>query len=70
MSTLTQRELEVLRLTAEGLPGKRIATALGVGLRCVRVHQQNIREKIDCRNSIEMSLYAIRNGLYCPWCDL
>lgn len=46
---LTPREIEVLRLLADGLEGAEIAEALGIRAGTVRTHVENMRENLDCR---------------------
>lgn len=46
---LTPREVEVLRLLADGLEGAEIAEALGISAGTVRTHVENMRENLDCR---------------------
>jgi len=46
---LTPRELEVLRLLAEGLDGNEIAEALGIRAGTVRTHVEHMRESLGCR---------------------
>jgi DNA-binding CsgD family transcriptional regulator len=47
---LTRRELEVLRLIAEGLSADQIATRLGIGSSTARNHVVRIREKLGAVN--------------------
>lgn len=70
MSTLNPRELQVLRLTCDGLSVKQIARQLGIVERTVKAHKLNIADKIDARTCTQQMLWAIRNGIYCPWCNL
>jgi DNA-binding CsgD family transcriptional regulator len=46
---LTPREVEVLRLLADGLDGSEIALALGISPGTVRTHVENMRDRLDCR---------------------
>jgi DNA-binding CsgD family transcriptional regulator len=46
---LTPREVEVLRLLADGLDGSEIAVALGISPGTVRTHVENMRDSLDCR---------------------
>ena len=46
---LTPREVEVLRLLAEGLEGTEIAESLGIRPGTVRTHVEHMRASLDCR---------------------
>lgn len=46
---LTPREVEVLRLLADGLDGTEIARALGICPGTVRTHVEHMRHSLDCR---------------------
>jgi NarL family two-component system response regulator LiaR len=60
---LTERELEVLRLVAQGLPNCEIAQRLVVGHGTVRAHVSNILSKLHLANRTQAALYALREGL-------
>jgi NarL family two-component system response regulator LiaR len=60
---LTGREVEVLKLVAQGLPNKEIADRLVVSERTVRTHVGNILGKLHLANRTQAALYAIREGL-------
>jgi NarL family two-component system response regulator LiaR len=60
---LTQRELEVLRLVAQGLSNQAIADSLVVSERTVRTHVSSILGKLHLANRTEAALYALRQGL-------
>ena len=62
-SPLTPRELEVLRLLAQGLDNAAIAQALVVTRRTVQNHVSNIYGKLNVASRTEAALYAIRHGL-------
>ena len=57
------RELEILGLLAEGNTDKEIADRLFVSAHTVRTHRRNLREKLDCQNTVAMVAKAIRQGL-------
>lgn len=65
-SRLTPREIEVLRLIAEGKTNREIALALGISPKTVSVHRSNITSKLDLHSSVELARYAIRHGLVEP----
>lgn len=60
---LTQRQLEILRLVAEGKATKQIAAALGVRLHTARRHVQNILERLEVHSKAEAVSRAFRDRL-------
>ncbi|MEW6232021.1 MAG: response regulator transcription factor [Chloroflexota bacterium] len=60
---LTPRELEVLKLIAEGQCNKEIAAALGLSEKTVKNHIANIFAKLQVYDRTQAMLYAIRKGL-------
>lgn len=60
---LTEREMDVLRLVAQGLGNQEIAAKLHVGDATVRTHVSNILAKLHLANRIQVALYALREGL-------
>ena len=56
---LTTRESEVLRLIAQGLPNKQIASQLGLGLRTVESHVSSLLGKLGVSSRTEAALYAV-----------
>jgi DNA-binding NarL/FixJ family response regulator len=64
--TLTTRELEVLRLLAEGLRNKEIAARLFVSERTVNFHLANIYQKLNVSGRTEALSKAISRGLIQP----
>ena len=61
--TLTPRELEVLRLLAEGLPNKAIALRLDISEHTVKFHLNAILGKLGAQSRTEAVVQAIRLGL-------
>ena len=61
--TLTEREREVLQLTAEGYTSREIGDKLHISHRTVDKHRENVQKKLDLRNTVEMATYAHRKGL-------
>lgn len=62
-ASLTNREVEVLRLTAQGLSNKEIAARLTVTPKTVGNHIEHIYTKIGATNRAGAALFAMRNGL-------
>ncbi len=60
---LSQREMEVLRLVAQGLSNEEIAAHLFIGERTARTHVSNILRKLHLANRTQAALYALREGL-------
>ena len=60
---LTRRELEILRLTAEGYSNSQLARMLWVTEQTVKFHLSNIYRKLQVANRTEASRWAQRNGL-------
>jgi DNA-binding NarL/FixJ family response regulator len=63
---LTARELEVLKLIAEGHTSKEIAAMLVISIKTVDRHRTNMLEKLGMRDRVELTRYAIRRGLIEP----
>ncbi len=63
VSMLTEREREVLKLIAEGLSSKEIASDLGVSLKTIDSHRSNLMEKLDIHKVSGLVRFAIRAGL-------
>jgi DNA-binding NarL/FixJ family response regulator len=62
-SRLTDRETEVLRLVAKGLSYKQIAERLVLSHRTVQNHVQNTLRKLQLHNRVQLTRYAIEQGL-------
>jgi len=60
---LTAREMDVLRLVAQGLSNQEIAESLVIGDGTVRTHVSNILAKLHLANRTQVALYALREGL-------
>ena len=62
-SSLSRRELEVLRLVADGRTNREIAAELFLSPRTIDMHVRNILAKLDCRSRVEASVKAGEAGL-------
>ena len=60
---LTTREVEILKLVAQGLSNQEIAEKLVISERTVRTHVTNILGKLHLANRTQAALYALREGL-------
>jgi DNA-binding NarL/FixJ family response regulator len=63
---LTPREQEVIKLVAEGYTNRQIADTLVISDKTVERHRSNILEKLGMRDRVELTRYAIRQGLIEP----
>jgi DNA-binding NarL/FixJ family response regulator len=63
---LTPRELQVVKLIAEGYTSDEIAKELFISRKTVDRHRSNLLEKLGMRNVAEVTRYAIRRGLLEP----
>lgn len=63
VDSLTKREIEVLKLLAEGLFNKEIAYMLAISEKTVKNHVSNIFKKINVSDRTQAAVYAIRNNL-------
>jgi DNA-binding NarL/FixJ family response regulator len=63
---LTPRELEVVKLIAEGYTSEEMAEMLFISKKTVDRHRANVLEKLGMRNRVELTRYAIRTGLVEP----
>ena len=60
---LTEREVDILRLVAQGLTNHEIAERLVLSEWTVRTHVRNILDKLHLANRTQAALYALREGL-------
>lgn len=63
ISSLTNRELEVLIQVANGMFNKEIATNLNISERTVKNHISNIFKKIDVSDRTQATVFAIKNNI-------
>ena len=63
---LTPRESEILKLVAEGHSTKEIAETLVISEKTVEKHRTNVLEKLQMRDRVDLTRYAIRTGLIQP----
>ncbi|MCC8062870.1 MAG: response regulator transcription factor [Rikenellaceae bacterium] len=62
-AALSEREKEILLLICKGLTNYEIADMLFISKRTVDKHRANILEKTNCKNTANLVVYAIKNGL-------
>ena len=63
VATLTDRELEVLRWSADGKTAAEISMILPISLNTVNFHLKNVMKKLSTPNKAAAVLYATVNGL-------
>ena len=60
---LGRREVQCLKLAAEGLKAKQIAITFGIGEQTVQFHLSRAREKLNCSNTVQAVARAAQFGL-------
>ncbi|MBU1852538.1 MAG: response regulator transcription factor [Candidatus Omnitrophica bacterium] len=63
VSSLTDREREVLQLIVEGLSNKEISNKLSISLKTVLVHRNNIMQKLDIHSQVQLIRFALKEGI-------
>jgi len=62
-TSLTSREIEILRLFAEGHINKEISDKLDISIRTVETHKNHIMKKLELKSTVELIKFAIKNKL-------
>lgn len=63
VNSLTDREIEILKLIAEGMSNKEIGDQLFISHRTVDTHRTNLMKKLDVHNIAGLIRFAINNQL-------
>ena len=63
---LTQREIQIMQLVAQGLSNKEIGGTLSITEGTVKNHVHNALEKLQLENRIQAAAYVVRHGLGVP----
>lgn len=63
LKELTEREIEILKLIAEGYSNKEIGDQLFISHRTVDTHRTNLMRKLDVHNIAGLIKFALKNGL-------
>ncbi len=63
LEILSKREKEILKLVAQGLPNKSIASKLKISIRTVETHRANLSNKLGIKNTAGLVKYALSKGL-------
>lgn len=66
VESLTKREKEVCRLLALGHTNAEIGKDLGISIRTVQTHRQNITSKLQLKTRAELVAFAIQSGIFTP----
>jgi DNA-binding NarL/FixJ family response regulator len=61
--SLSKRELEILKLFAEGFPNPQIAEKLFISTRTVESHKNHIMQKLGLKSTVDLVKFAIRNQI-------
>jgi DNA-binding NarL/FixJ family response regulator len=60
---LTSREVEILQLVAEGKANKQTAAELGISIKTVEKHRQNLMSKLGIHDTAGLTRYAVAAGI-------
>ncbi len=63
LDTLSKREIETLKLFAEGFTNKEIADQLCISIRTVESHKTHIMQKLHIKSTVDLIKYAIKNKI-------
>lgn len=63
VAQMTDREIEILKLVAEGMNNKEVGDKLFISHRTVDTHRTNLMKKLDVHNVAGLIRFAIKNGL-------
>jgi DNA-binding CsgD family transcriptional regulator len=61
--TLTMREVEILRMIAQGHTNRQVAKLLNISIRTVEFHRSNLMEKLGLDSRVELVRYAVEQGI-------
>ena len=60
---LSEREIEIIKLLAEGLSSNQIGDRLFISQHTVKTHRKNILKKLELHNTSELIQYSLNNGI-------
>jgi DNA-binding NarL/FixJ family response regulator len=66
LDDLSERELDVLRLIAQGMTNAEIAGTLLLGRSTIKTHVGNLLEKLSLRDRVQLAIFAYESGLARP----
>ncbi|PIY32198.1 MAG: DNA-binding response regulator, partial [Bacteroidetes bacterium CG_4_10_14_3_um_filter_42_6] len=64
---LSAREMEILKLIADGKTSREISELLFVSIKTIGTHKQNILNKLNMNSTADLVKYAIKKGLISLW---
>lgn len=62
-ASLTKKEIEIIKLIAQGLTTKEIAAQNFISVHTVNTHRKNILRKLRINNTSELVMYAVKAGI-------
>lgn len=65
-SKLSEREIEILKLIAEGLTNNEIAYKIFLSPHTVATHRKNLMRKLDAKNNVDLVIGAIKESIIAP----
>ena len=66
MTQLTEREIEIVKLICEEMDNNNIANQLGISIKTLSVHKQNIFKKTETKSAISLLRFATKAGIIDP----
>jgi DNA-binding CsgD family transcriptional regulator len=63
LQLMSKRELEILKLMADGLGSKQIAHKLHLSVNTINNHRKNMLQKANCNTSAALLNHALKHGL-------
>ncbi|WP_306350984.1 response regulator [Flavobacterium sp. '19STA2R22 D10 B1'] len=66
LSSITERELQILKLISQEYSGKEISEELFISTNTVETHRKNLIKKLNVRNTIGLVKFALKNNLINP----
>lgn len=60
---LSEREIEVIKLTAKEYNSSEIADKLNISSRTVETHKKNLYKKLNVKNSVGLAMFAVKNKI-------
>ena len=62
-SSITEREIEVIKLVAQEYSTKEIAEELHISVNTVETHRKHLLKKLNVKNAVGLAMYAVKNNL-------
>lgn len=60
LDRLSDREVEVLQLMAEGMNRREIAEEMGLSVKTIESYRENMKKKLELRDTVQLAQYAVR----------